>query len=461
MRDYFPGEEPFETLPKQDTRYHHLWVGVVRRYDQDNEVCDVEWITYAGGRPATHVPLALGGPRAYMGGPPEEGSLVFCAWLPHLATGNYKPVIVAYSPTGTRAGRKFELVREVKDLTNPETEKQRGTRYKMPKLYAGDLAMVSSDGSHVICDENLHIAAGGQMETFFRSADLTILTSALQHYIEAADSRVRWGMVERAHPTFVQEDDPRAEDDRILHYVTQNGDSSRLEDGGAAYVEHRLQVRETSTGDIPIPETRFKNNEVDRNWLAEVVTGTLVGENPFDSAQYGKPLVRIVLSGKDVAKSYEPASSSEETTAASAWHVNVKPGDGTLNPVGSLDLDKSGRLAIALSSTSGAHPAGENKSLQLAADGAVEASFGTGSGTMACIKVSGDSDVEVTQDYVLTVGGEADVEVTNGYTLITGGDIDIDSGGELTLAASGNATLTGALVFLGDGGGGSGGGRPF
>lgn len=436
MREYFPGEEPLETLPKQDTRYHHLWVGVVRRYDQTNEVCDVEWITYAGARPATHVPLALGGPRAYMGGPPEEGSLVFCAWLPHLPNGNYKPVIVAYSPTGTRAGRNFELVREIPDLTDPIAARQRGTRYKMPKLYSGELATVSSAGSHVIVDENLHLAAGGMIETLFRSSDLCILTTALQHYIEAADSRVRWGMVERADPSFVEDTDPRSEDDRILHYVTKGLDTTRLEDDGEAWVEHRLQVRETSTGDIPIPETRFKNSSVDRDWLAEVVTGTLVGENPGVAAQYGKPLVRIVLSGKTISKSYQAAGSAAlETSAVSAFHVGVKPGTSSLAPVGSIDLDKSGRLAIALSKTDASHPAGADKSLQIVGTGAVEAVFGTGSGTQACIKISGNSDVEVTGNHQLAVGGD------------------------LSLSSSGTATLSGSVVYLGSGGAGNG--RPY
>lgn len=438
MRHYQSTERPFETLPTQDERYTHLWVGIVRRYDQDNEICDVEWLTYSGVRPGTKVSWGHGGPRSYLGGPPEEGALVVCHWLPHLAWGNYQPVIVGYLPTGYKAGRAFNLIREARDEVAPDEEKSRGKRYTMPKLYSGDLAMVSAAGSHVIADENLYLGSASLTETFHRSADMAILTTALQHYTEGADSRVRWGMVER-DSEFISgvdpEQDPLGEDDRPLHYVTSGQDAARLEDGADAWVEHRLELRETSDGGLPIPETRYgKHADAGDQWYLRSVHGTLVGNDPGQSSLYGKPLVRLVVSGGSISRSYQSAG-GQETTAASAVHLSI--GGTESSPTASVDLDKSGRLALSLGSTSGGHPAGNGKSLQIAADGSLDGYFGADSGGTA-INLSGS--------------GHLDMEID--------GDVQILNTGDMLLQADRTATLTGSTVYLGAGAA-AGSGRPF
>lgn len=429
MRHYLPGEKPFESFPTFDSRYKHLWVGIVRRYDQDNETCDVEWISYNGGRPATGVTLAVSGPRTYMGGPPEEGAYVYCDWVPQIASGTYQPVIVGYAPTGYAVGRKFYKIKSPWD----EYYQRPGKRFKTPKLYPGDLAMVSSAGSQVIADENLLLSGAGLTETLHRSSDLAIISMALQHYTEGAGSRVRWGMVER-DPNFISgatpQNEPLGEDGSIHHYVTSGVDANRLEDGASAWVEYRVELRETSQGNLVVPETVHGKgaNLVEESFLRQV-SGTLVGNQVSSRNLYGKPLVRLVISGGAISRSYQAASSSsEETQAASAFHLSL--GASEMSPVASVDLDKSGRLALSLGATPGGHPADPGKSLQIAADGSLEAVF---SGDPA-ILLSADGNVELTS--------------TQDVTVLANGDME--------LQAAGTATLDGSLVYLGAGGAGSG-----
>ncbi|MDP2727475.1 MAG: hypothetical protein Q8P59_08005, partial [Dehalococcoidia bacterium] len=359
------------------------------------------------------------------------------------ATGNFQPVIVAYAPTGHRVGKQFALVRTPMD----EDQKRHGTRLKMPKLYPGDLAMVSSAGSHVIVDENLHLAGGGLLETTYRSSDLAILTSALQHYVEAADSRVRWGMVER-DADFIsganKDNDPLTEEGRPLHYVTSGLDAVRLEDSASAtaWVEHRLELREKSQGQIPIPDTLHEQpSPTTSNWLLRSVHGTLVG-NDISTALYGKPLIRLVLSsGLAIARSYEAAAdAAEETAATSTVHLSIGPSEES--PVASADWDKSGRLALSLGKTSGTHPAGVDKSLQIAADGNVEAVFGTGTGFAGDFKFSGDYREDITQDYYSLVGRDSTTDVTRNFLLTIGGDVLTQVSGAYEIQGSTSVKMT-------------------
>lgn len=452
MRYFMPGEEPFETLPKFSERYKHLWMGIVRRIDQDNETCDVQWLNLPGGRTAVPYTFALSGRRAFMGGPPEEGSIVFCHWIPQTAMGMMSPIIVAYGPSGFTPQRRFDLTRE---LIDPETFP--GRRVKTPKLYSGDVAMVSAQGSHVLADENLSLASASLTEILLRSADLSIIYNALQHYVEGAGCRSRMGMVERQE--LGANSDPLQEDDRLTRYVTKGRNTSPLESNGEAWSEIRWEVRETSDGGLVVPETLFGNKDVARTWLVQQVMGVLVGDIPSETTRYGKPLIRKVLNGLVVDRDYLVANdASQETTATSVWHIAVPNGTTDCKAFkGSLDLDRAGRLAISLGKTASDHPVGEGKSLQIAADGSVSAVIGKeASGDLSTnIKLEGDSQLEVGGDSTTSiqgndtygVGGESDVDITGNSKHTVGGQYD--------LVVTGNSNIGGAIVFLGGGSGAS------
>lgn len=387
-------ESPLETVQGKEERYSKAWVGEVIRVNTDDETVDIDFITYNTQLSSVPYFHALSGPRGFLGGSPEEGSIALVDWAPNTARGNPQPFVVGFRSKWLPLSKEFLRSHNL----DPDTGERDPVRGMRPSLRQGEVGLVSSAQSGVVANQDLLLFSGGLGEVLLRSSDTALLSKFLQRYEYAANSRELWGMAERngASPYPLED-----ESGRELHYVTV-GDQDMVS-GAEAWVERRTELEEVSTGGLSLVDSVHGSYASSYPYSLVHVLGTLVGNDPASSL-FGKPLTRRVCSGSTLSPQYLESVKTKGPSSTSYFHMSFP----SMNE-SSVDVDKQGRAAILLDS----NPDRDNLSLELGLRGKL------------CLAAEDDLSVAST------------------------GDAVVDVEGDLSLLADGTAYLDGEVVYLG------------
>lgn len=417
-------------------RYFMLRTGIVTRVDPERWLMDVQWLDGPGGTSSIYITNALHTPRAFVGGMPEENSLVLC----HFSRYSDKSASahpIAYLPTGYKLGLNY-------DAAPPELGRA-AVRRKMRKLYPGEVLMQSRQGSELFLDENAYLSNSYLNEIELRAVDQSINMSSLNNYVMTDGVRVSSGLIVRndvvkqanlgvSFPQVTPSMDNVmnlpgnidiingvkcivGSNGKRLFYPTTNTSALTLDQGGVPWVEHRIEVLENGAGVLPILEQNA-DLDVDNYYAAKIsgstgplsdnlivvsVLGTLIGNNPLitkigeiDGLMYGKVLYRqIFLTHADTqpTTAYLPAVVGQEATVTSLYHLSfpktdklgqawpVPPpiGSTSRKSVTTFDINKEGKLLFNISASSTADTLGEGRSIEGNIDGGTKLTMGKNS----------------------------------------------------------------------------------
>ncbi len=165
-------------------------VGLITRIDELHMKCDINVLTGGGVQKEVDLTQPMYGPRSFLGGVPEVGSLVIIGYR-RKHKNLYEAMILGYIPTGNRSGLRFDPFSQLDpaDVTAEDREAfddliGSTVRYKRLKLNPGDVGGMSSAGAEMVLSKDIRFAnrAGDLFE--LRDSDRTIVAQSI-HRVEA------------------------------------------------------------------------------------------------------------------------------------------------------------------------------------------------------------------------------------------------------------------------------------
>jgi hypothetical protein len=422
-----PGQKtPGQKAPgRKNELQWSLAIAEVTRVDYENMVCDVQFLT--GARPpGLEVPIsaAYWSQRSFLGAMPEEGALAICGFMDaHQGQAN-SPLILSFLPNGYKTALRYHPLgptgeRDAPEVNIPKEAQLKDleglydvTRYKMRKLYPGDIFGMSEQGSEILLNESAHLMNQQGSELLLRGSDNASILTSLDHYRTTAASRKRSGRIVRNklnvpsdltngngqvpenHPLFdhfldlglVFEDGTLVDDVNNLpasrmpggdlqSVITPNQrDPNKPETD--AFVEERMEIQETSDQRIPEgPEQGFDSDHLLNHFepFIEKVSGTVVGNDAYSSkgrSRYGQLLRPSLFSSSQDTSGQprmevipnEPSEREKNLAAAYLYRMRRPDGQGELF----VSHDKEGHVFLSI-------PASTSKSSNLGAGRSVEA----------------------------------------------------------------------------------------
>lgn len=399
-----------------------LRMAEIIRIDYEKMVCDLAYIQ--GETPnAEEVPItsAYWSPRSFLGGMPEEGSVVIVGFAASHQNRHTKPFILTYLPGSVQTSKNFDPIgaipRDADGLDLPQdkiVQELSGyygpTRHKFRKIYPGDIMGMSRQGSELIldsgirmydpqgsefcienaqfisaCMDSLGVNAAGRssMGRVIRNA-LSVPTDFLLNGKYPSESPLFESMLEAG---LIFEDGSLVPDVNAGHsivlpdgrrqkIITRNGVHPN-DQGSRSYTERRFELSEYSDGRIP--SNPIHGHDVDaQGELASFtpfitsVSGTLVGNSPWSTqgrALYGK-LLRPTLfdqaSASQGSAGLEIANTEVDESLVAAKYYSMRRPDGQ----GELFYahDKEGHIFFSV-------PASSSKDAKLGAGRSVEGEF--------------------------------------------------------------------------------------
>lgn len=404
-----------------------LRLGELKRVDYESMICDIAWLQ---GRypPSLDVPLTAPywSSRGFFGVMPEVGALVVCGFSAVHEDQGVRPYILTYLPNGYKTALGYQpfgvAERDAGELNAPlediqkELEGQYGpTRFKMRKLYPGDVYASSPLGAEILATRDVRLldATGG--EIWLRGDDSSFTLNTLDQYTTTSAARRRSGRITRSALTIpadvtigdgerippdtdlfeylidagiIFEDGSLTPDVNALPYLTlESGErlalvSENLKDPAASqsqiYTEDRLEIQEFTKQMLQHPDHYGFDADVigaEPNWspFLEQVRGTLVGNDPYTlkgRSQYGR-LLRPSVFKTPTATTGTPelvvvdndTESTEKSLVGAYMHRMVRPdGQGELM----IAHDKEGHVFLSI-------PASSSKPSNLGGGRSVEA----------------------------------------------------------------------------------------
>jgi hypothetical protein len=195
---YHPGKE-FADLGN----YDGIRVGVVNRVDEINMKCDVRILTGGGERYEIDITQGLAGPRSFLGGVPEEGSLVILGFR-RKHKQLWEAMILGFLPVGNRSGLRFDPT-GADDPSNVTPEDAslyskvigNAHRVKRLKLKQGDLGGMSASGAEWVLTRDFRATnrAGDLIE--LRDGERTLVEQSIHRVESASGVKVISGPVRR------------------------------------------------------------------------------------------------------------------------------------------------------------------------------------------------------------------------------------------------------------------------
>lgn len=179
------GINPLKAFSDQDNPYYTLRLGTISRVDSVAMKADVTLLT--GGptkRFEVSLTQGLAGPRSFLGGVPEEGSLVVCGFRRQHKNA-FDLHILGYLSVGNITGGRFDPFA----ITDPSTLSPEDkavydkvystTRMKRLFLRPGDIGAMSSSGAEMTLSADLRMVnrAGDLLE--LRDAERSLVTQSL------------------------------------------------------------------------------------------------------------------------------------------------------------------------------------------------------------------------------------------------------------------------------------------
>jgi len=410
------------------SRYAFLRIGEIVSVDYETLVASVEYIDGSGIR--TEIPLtqAMAGPRSFLGGIPEEGSIVILGWKRYV-DDHAIPLILGYLPKGYLSQFNYDpisLVKPSADIPIEDYPSLLGTkRYKLRKIYPGNILGSSAQGADLVLDRNVRLYSASGDELFLRGDDHTLHLNTLNCNQTLASGRRYSGLIDRSkllfpadifdedggldafHPAWdvldkmgwINDEGTLLSEvnfDQFPVTVLPNGKRYYVVPGPEdynlpfdsqlfSYVEDRLEIDHLSDGSLSVSNS-IDGVEIDQKYpLIERVYGTYVGNSVFTDSDryiYGKVLRPVLFTGQDVIPGdvtptflpclREGDDEDKRVAAAHVFRMICPDGRGEVF----IAHDKQGHGFYHFPATTGGHPLGEGKSVSFNTAGQVKAVLG-------------------------------------------------------------------------------------
>lgn len=374
----------------------YLKLAKISRVDYETMHVDLVYIDSFGAIPRVNVTASYAGYRSFLGAMPSQGDWVIVGFN---KSGNFKkPYIVQFLPRDYSAGVRNDLIGVPKSFEKRNIYQP--MRFRMHKLYEGEIYGASKQGSEIHLDKNITIANSKLNEIAIDSATQSITSSSINNFINTSGTRVYSGFITRNNlinnPNFMKNGislfPTHTNENGSLQYIpnfsnTINVDypygKESLDDGNKGFIEHRLEVQEMADPITPVTNSNcgvdvdtFYQTKLDGSStqpLIEQVFGTLVGNNSNDTLEknkYGKILKpRIFRNIKDFNGKlvedlcFVDEGRNETTTLAAAYALKF-PKSGT-----AFYVNKQGKYFANLASSTSADPLGSGESAEINING--------------------------------------------------------------------------------------------
>ena len=354
--------------------YKFLQIGKIIRVDNERNVVDIQFTSnpvLSRSVPITN-PLFTG--RAFIGGMPEEGSVVICGFI-KLTNTSGVPIILAYIDSEYyrslnyiyNNGKTTDDIKQLESIHDKIGWNVR--RVKKRKQYPGDVGLESTHGSEVFLDNGIVISDSKLNEIILSSTDRTIYSNSINNHVYTNAARILNGIITRQFAPTIE---PVIMDNGQPLYIVTDGPS--IDENGQAFTELRTEVREKANAVLDVIESYdyrdFADDTSKGRLLVAQLFGTLVGNERSVIEKYGKVLRPQIFTGEGVVAVDDiVCRPNEYLNLASAYQLKFASGT-------KFDVDKEGHTFIHLAGSSRLHPLGANRSLEFAADGSIKLSIG-------------------------------------------------------------------------------------
>ena len=321
-RNIQPGQSPpADNINDARHRYQFLRIGEVTRADERGFV-DVTWLTGEGSRSLVPLTPPVCGPRSFLGGVPEEGSLVACDFKRASPDGRQaNPVLVGCPQNAPLPAMRHDVRQDMDDADWTDEERARLSQYiqkirlRRRKGYPGDIVGGSSAGADLVLDEDVRLEDSLGSELRLRSSDGALTASSVHRFSATAGTMRRTGPIQRNE--LLRADDevlpphllgadgkPLADvndarsagyqvlsDGRRVLYVTSARKSAPAD--SPTLVEDRMELRRLADPTVPVRGDISPAEGEDLAPDIEEVHGTVVGNLVLSADErrlYGVPL---------------------------------------------------------------------------------------------------------------------------------------------------------------------------
>lgn len=346
MAKPYRSKEDLLHLPKKDTRWTRLKLGVVQRVDPGRMVMDINWVE-GGGRADVPICTTYHGPGGFMGVIPEVGSVVVVGFF-EADVISTMPIPLAFFPNANTSKRAFDLLQNYSSTmtngvrTDPLGNYSIPKRYKNRPLAEGDAFIASKWGSEILIDRNIELTNSKLNGIVIRSYDQSIIAKSLNHIIHTDGTTVRQGMVIRnayvtsADNNITESDQGTYEasaadtnspdtllDGSVNNVITKDIVGSNVK--GIPFIEHRLEVLEFGDSIVGV-YSDYDGYDAEGGEdtplipIIEQVYGTVVGNASHTVELYGQPLKPKLFSNPDAVE------------GNFVWAVASREGKGALQP---------------------------------------------------------------------------------------------------------------------------------
>jgi len=463
-------------------------IAKIARVDYEKFSADIVYIDGIGGVPEVSLSAAYGGYRSFMGGMPQAGDWVLVGYT---KSGSFKqPVILQFLPRGYLQGLANDLVGVPK--YHEEQGISKPLRFKMKKIYEGEIYGSSTYGSEFHLDKSISVSNSKLNEILLKSSDQSFNVNALNAYLAFCGVRTSTGLIHRN--ALINDPEFQSLGDSLFPvYYNEEGNpcytvpftgtinsaypygKETLNNNLQGFIEHRTEVKELEYPLMGVTEAnsgvdvdsfyKLKSDGVNSNQpLVIQVLGTLVGNDPVGSPgkkKYGKILKPVIfkdsinLIGSEVKEEacLTDNGINEATTLAAAYTLKF-PNSGT-----AFYVNKQGKYFANIASSTSVDPSGSGESAEINTMGHAKLYFGANKsfnrsltiGTSGGVKTVFGSENDKLRSWEATfkkgvywdilagdknnlalfhkIKGDVRYEITGSrYTVVTGNDIRLVHG---------------------------------
>lgn len=326
-----PGEELSQA--NRSRTADEVYVGTIFRVHTESNSMDV--LLQDMLHPLTDVPITMPGmgPMSAIGVMPEKGGVVIL--LRGYGSNMHYPI--AYFPPDPTGGREYRILEKYRtEETDYSTEMDRLTPSKMRFMGEGDAIVASSGGSELYLDKEVELHDSHGNELRIRPGDGAVLSTSRNNYMFTNGVWRGAGLIQR-NSLALKLDGKDREDIEATRVTLSDGQEvtyvggQYLKYGDDLYTEYRIDVDDKVKLHHPLNDINSEDNYSERDPQTSFTLGNYVGNNPGDSATYGKFMAPRFIEGKFVHNgrlAFTPISRSgiecEYDSKGIAWSLERK-----------------------------------------------------------------------------------------------------------------------------------------
>jgi len=399
-------KDPSHRMLTSENEGLYIRIARITRVDYERFKVDIIYLDGIGGAPVVGLSAAYGGYRSFLGAMPQAGDWVLVGYT---KSGAFKqPVILQFLPRGYAQGWKNDVIGVPK--FHEEQGIYKPLRFKMKKLYEGEVYGSSTYGSEIHLDKNLSISNSKLNEVLLRSADQSFNINALNAYLTYCGVRSNSGLIHRNalidDPDFID----IGGDSKFPVYYNEEGipyytvphtgtisaeapyGRQTINDNLQGFIEHRTEVKEVEFPNMAITESNSgvdldsfyklkSDGKTSSQPLVIQVLGTLVGNDPMGAdgkKKYGKILRPVLfkdninLRGSEISEEVCLTSdgNNQATSLAAAYTLKF-PNSGT-----AFYVNKQGKYFANIAASTSVDAAGAGESAEINTMGHTKLYFG-------------------------------------------------------------------------------------